>query len=166
MKAQLKKMDPVQAYRTMRESGRVLRLIASPKKIASETGMDVRQAQYLCAGDRDNALGELAIMLRSLASAGVSVWRAVAYLKSEIMGAEMDVREVALETDYQAAMQQLLDRAAAAVPVLASEAAKADPASIKDLALDVAEAAEWLHNCAKRLADQKRADLRRTVRVA
>lgn len=166
MNRAIKKMDPAQVDRIRRESGRVLRLMASPKVLASATGVGVRRAQMICAGEGDNALGTLAAILRRLTSEGVSAWRAVAYLKSEIMGAEMDVREVALETDYQAAMQQLLDRAAAAVPVLASEAAREDPASVKDLALDVAEAAEWLHHCAKKFADQKRAELRRKVKAA
>lgn len=158
---------PIQQERDRRASGRVLRLIANPKRIASAADVTERAAQMWCAGERDNALGRLTALLRSLASEGVGVWRAVAYLKSEIMGAEMDVRDVAPEVDYQAALQQLHDRAAAALPLLLAELqGRPDPEAMHTTALDVAEAAEWLMSRARILMDARRAELRRNVRVA
>lgn len=163
----LKRLDPAQADRTRRESGAVLRVIANPKRIASAAGVTPRAAEMWCAGERDNALGNVVVLLRALVNEGGRVWRAAEYLESEIMEAEMDVREVAPEADYQAALQEIHDQMTAALPkVLAEICGEPNPLAMHEAALDVAEAARVLMVRARKLAAEQRAEMRRKVKVA
>jgi hypothetical protein len=151
----------------MRESGRVLSLIANPKRIASAAGVTPRAAEMWCRGERDNALGRVVVLMRALVSEGGRVWRAAEYLESEIMEAEMDVREVAPAVDYQAALQEIHDQMTTALPkVLAEICGEPNPQAMHETALDVAEAARVLMVRARQLANDQRAERRRKVQAA
>lgn len=150
--------NPIERERTRRESAAVLRIVArSPKRLASATGVSRRYAEMLVAGDRDNLLGQTGEFLRALASSRGRYARALVYLESMAREGEMDVRDVAPETDYRAALQELHDQATKILPRLMAEAyAEPDPAAMHEAALDVAEAAQVLMIRARQLQAQRR----------
>lgn len=154
--------NPIERERTRRESAAVLRIVArSPKRLASAAGVSRRYAEMLVAGDRDNLLGQTGEFLKALASERGRYARALEYLESMASEGEMDVREVAPETDYQAALQELHDQATAILPRLMAEArGEPNPAAMHEAALDVAEAARLLMIRARQLQAAQRKERR------
>lgn len=142
----MRTMNPIRKAEGQRESAGVLKLmVKNSKQLASAGGWSRRYAEMLIAGDRDNLLGRTGEFLEGVAREGGRYARALAYLKSKAREGEMDVREVAPEIDYQAALQELHDQMAAALPLILAEIrGEPDPAAMHETALDVGEAAELL----------------------
>lgn len=154
----MRTINPIERDRTRQESARVLKLVvSSPKKLASAGGWSRRYAEMLVAGDRDNLLGRTGEFLRGIARERGRYARALAYLKSMAREGEMDVRDVAPEIDYQAALQELHDQMSAALPLILAEIrGESNPEAMHETALDVAEAAELLMIRSRQLQGQRK----------